>query len=288
VRSSFEDELEVATRAALEAGREAMRFYGSASPTRKAGGSPVTEADHAANDVLLERIGDAFPRDGLLSEESADSARRLRTPRVWILDPLDGTREFLAQNGEFAIMVGLARDGRAVMGVLYLPTANLLLRAADGDGAWMREADEGTPWRTLAPAPPAGPLRLVGSRSHADPFLSTLAKRLQTTDVLESGSVGVKCSMIARGERDVYVHPVSYLGEWDTCAPEVVLREAGGTVVDCRAEALRYNKTPPVQPHGILACGHGAEAAIAVAAELYEEPGSASEASGERASREGG
>jgi 3'(2'), 5'-bisphosphate nucleotidase len=271
---AFARELDVATRAAIEAGAAAMRHYGTASATRKAGGSPVTEADHAANEVLLRRLAEAFPADGLLSEESNDSARRLGARRVWIIDPLDGTMEFLAQNGEFAIMVGLAVDGRAVAGVVYLPAEAVLLRAAEGAGAWQRgqeTAGDGGPWRRLAPHPAAPPLRLVGSRSHADPFLERLADRLGTGDVRPSGSVGVKCSLIARGERDLYVHPVSHLNEWDTCAPEIVLREAGGTVLDCLGSELRYNKEQTVQPHGILACGPGAEHAIPVVTRLYEE-----------------
>lgn len=267
--ADFEAELEHATGAALLAGAAAMRHYGSASASRKAGGSPVTAADHAANDVILARLGDAFPRDPILSEESRDSSDRLRARRVWIVDPLDGTKEFLAQNGEFAVMIGLAVDGGAAAGVMYLPARNMLFRAAAGGGAWVRAGAEAG-WERLAPAPAAGPLRLVGSRSHADPFLDELASRLGTRDVRPSGSVGVKCSLVARGERDLYVHPVPHLSEWDTCAPEVVLREAGGTVLDCRGSPLRYNKEIPVQPDGILACGPGAERAIPVATELYE------------------
>lgn len=267
--AGFETELEHATGAALAAGAAAMRHYGSASATRKAGGSPVTEADHAANDIILARLGEAFPRDPVLSEESRDSPARLRARRVWIIDPLDGTKEFLAQNGEFAVMIGLALDGRASAGVMYLPARGLLFRAAAGAGAWLRAGAE-PGWERLEPPPATPPLRLVGSRSHADPFLAELASRLATRDVRPSGSVGVKCSLIARGERDLYVHPVSHLSEWDTCAPEVVLREAGGTVLDCLGSPLRYNKERPVQPHGILACGPGAERAIPVVTELYE------------------
>jgi 3'(2'), 5'-bisphosphate nucleotidase len=80
---------------------------------------------------------------------------------------------------------------------------------------------------------------------------------LPITDRRPSGSVGIKCALIAEGECDLYAHPVAYMGEWDTCAPEVLLREAGGTVTDCRGEPLRYNKPDPHQPHGILACAPG-------------------------------
>ncbi len=267
-RDLLATELEVAVAAAREAGAAAMRHYGSASAKRKAGGSPVTAADHAANDAILARLAREFPADAVLSEESRDSGDRLSATRVWIVDPLDGTKEFLAQNGEFAVMIGLASDGAAIAGVLFLPARDTLYRAARGRGAWRAGGEGG--WTRLRPADAREPLRLVGSRSHADPFLSELARRLDTDDVAASGSVGVKCSLIAEGRRDLYVHPVSHLNEWDTCAPEILLREAGGTVLDCLGSPLRYNKEAPVQPHGILACGPGAERVIPVVTEQYE------------------
>src|SRR5690606_20115210 len=114
-------EMEEAAAAARAAGAAAMRFYGSATAVEKADASPVTAADHAANDVIVARLRAAFPGDAILSEESKDSRDRLQAHRVWIVDPLDGTKEFLAQNGEFSIMIGLAVGGAAVLGVVYLP-----------------------------------------------------------------------------------------------------------------------------------------------------------------------
>lgn len=119
------------------------------------------------------------------------------------------------------------------------------------------------------PAPES--LRLVGSRSHAEPMLIQLQTALNITDVAPGGSVGVKCSRIAEGERDLHVHPVPYLKEWDTCVPELLLREAGGWVSDCSGEPLVYNKPSPRQPHGILACRPGvAPRVLPVLRTLYE------------------
>jgi 3'(2'), 5'-bisphosphate nucleotidase len=248
-------ELAAARALARTAGAAAMRFYGSAVAEDK-GGSPVTAADRAAHEVICEGLREAFPGDAVLSEEGSDSEARLDAERVWIVDPLDGTREFLAGNGEFAVMIGLAVEGRAELGVVYLPAADTLYFAASGRGAWMERGGARTRLRALECSP--GALRLVGSRSHPDPLLTRMQVALGITDVRPSGSVGVKCGLIARGERDLYVHPVPYLKEWDTCAPEVVLREAGGMVTDCLGGELRYNKPRPVQPHGIVACGPGA------------------------------
>ncbi|MFW6331000.1 MAG: 3'(2'),5'-bisphosphate nucleotidase CysQ family protein [Gemmatimonadota bacterium] len=248
-------ELDVAVRLARAAGDAAMAFYGSASAEIKKGGSPVTEADHAANGVIVPGLREAFPDDAVLSEESRDDRSRLDARRVWIVDPLDGTKEFLAENGEFSIMIGLVVDGEPVVGVVYLPDGDTLYRAAAGAGAWVER--DGRSER-LEPAPARmDALRMVGSRSHADPLIDAMSDALGVADVRPSGSVGIKCALIAAGERDLYVHPVPYLKEWDTCAPEVILREAGGEVTDCRGDRLRYNKPDTRQPHGILGTGPG-------------------------------
>jgi 3'(2'), 5'-bisphosphate nucleotidase len=250
-RSTFARELDIARAAAREAGAAAMSFYGTAGWELKADASPVTGADRAANDLITAAIRAAFPDDAILSEESADSPDRLSARRVWIIDPLDGTKEFLAQNGEFSVLIGLVADGEPVVGVVYLPASGVLYEAARGFGAWVERPGER---RRLARAEAVGDagIRLVGSRSHADPFLERMQDALGITDVAPCGSVGVKCSRIVDGDRQLYVHPLGHLKEWDTCAPEVVLTEAGDRVTDCLGEPLRYNKPVPVQPHGIF------------------------------------
>lgn len=248
---SFNEELTVASRLARAAGTAALEFYGRIS-TEYEGTSPVTVADRASNAVIVAGLTASFPADAILSEESADTPDRLGARRVWIVDPLDGTKEFIARNGEFSIMIGLAIDGAAVLGVVYRAADDVLFSAAAGEGAWV--ARDGTRSRLTCGTDVAGPPRLVGSRSHNDPLIQRMSEALGVTDMKPSGSVGLKCALIAENERDLYVHPVPYLKEWDTCAPEVVLREAGGWVSDCLGEPLRYNKVKPVQPHGILAC----------------------------------
>jgi 3'(2'), 5'-bisphosphate nucleotidase len=248
------EELDWASHLARQAGRAVMTFYGSASAERAAG-SPVTAADRLADRIIVSCLRERFPYDGILSEESKDSGDRLGAERVWIVDPLDGTREFIDGVPEFAVMIGLAIGGKAVLGVVYCPADHELYAAAAGMGSWLERGDCR---RRLVAQPAPGPgLRLIGSRSHPDPRLQRIRRVLAIDDVLPSGSVGVKCGLIARGERDLYVHPVPYLKEWDTCAPEVVLREAGGTVCDCAGEPLRYNKPDPVQPRGIVAAAPG-------------------------------
>lgn len=265
-------EISVAEDAARAAGAAALRFYGTSRSTAKADDSPVTAADHAANDVIVPRLREAFPGDAILSEESRDTSARLSADRVWIVDPLDGTKEFLAMNGEFSVMIGLVVAGEPVLGVVYLPDGDVLYSAARGGGAWV-ERDGSRERLTVAEADPSS-LRLVGSRSHHDPLLMQIQEALGIDDVEPCGSVGVKCSRIADGRRDLYIHPVPYLKEWDTCAPEVMVREAGGEVTDCLGGRLTYNKPTPVQPHGIVACGAGCiERVLAVARPVYEAAG---------------
>jgi 3'(2'), 5'-bisphosphate nucleotidase len=249
-------ELFCAESLAREAGRATLSSFGNTRTRLKAGGSPVTEADLRANRIIVEGLRTHFPGDGLLSEESRDSTARLSHERVWVVDPLDGTREFIDGIGEYAVMIGLSVAGEAVLGVVYSPVDDTMYAGIVGRGAWIDRA--GDRRDLVAPAVRGtGSLRLVGSRSHPDERLVRIQAALGITDVRPSGSVGVKCALVATGECDLYVHPVPYLKEWDTCAPEAVLRGAGGSVTDCGGVQLRYNKPVPVQPAGIVATSAG-------------------------------
>lgn len=265
VPAEYEDDLHLAAAAAVEGGRAVLRYYRSADlrSAEKAPGDPVTEADQASNRAILALLATAAPEDPVLSEESPPPADLHPEDRMWVVDPLDGTREFLDGIGEFSVMVGLAVAGRALLGAVFLPDPGILHLGVASGGAWSascpvseprRESIACAPLEELrAPAPAPGSLRLVRSRSHPDALLQQLEERLGVTDVIPSGSVGVKCARIAEGSADLYVHPVPYLKEWDTCAPEAVLRGAGGQVSDCAGAPLRYGKRDPSQRGGILA-----------------------------------
>jgi 3'(2'), 5'-bisphosphate nucleotidase len=264
-RSTRAADLLTAARAALLGGRAILPHYRSASlrTTEKSPGDPVTEADHAANRAVLSVLERECPQDPILSEESEppDSASMLE--RLWVVDPLDGTREFIDGIDEFAVMVGLAEQGLARLGAFYVPgTGRLYLGLSEG-GAWIAqcrvdagsdspiEVGEFRPLRVGEPEEDR--VRLVRSRSHPDDRLQAIESALPSVQVIPSGSVGVKCARIAERVADLYVHPVPYLKEWDTCAPEAVLRGAGGRVTDCGGGQLHYGKSDPRQPSGILA-----------------------------------
>lgn len=269
--SPYARELDRAAQLARVAGGVLLRHYGSVKAVLKAGGSPVTVADQDSSCIIVEGLRRYFPNDAVVSEEEEGVAGRSRARRLWLVDPLDGTREFLAQNGEFSIMIGLAVGGHAVLGVVYAPALDMLWGAAPGIGAFVEEGRIRRRLTRLRPRPGA-PLRFVGSRSHADPLVLALAGSFPRAEIVPSGSVGLKCARIAEGTSDVYVHPIPYMKAWDLCAPEAILREAGGTVTDCLGLPLRYRRTQPEQPHGIAACAPGVASEVMRAlAPLYAE-----------------
>lgn len=299
VPPAYAAELRIAAVSALEGGRAAMAYYSvDAVEVRDKGeDNPVTAADHAANRAILACLREQAPGERVLSEEVfpapgspselvhplsslADSPPDLAhqpPPRLWVVDPLDGTKEFLARNGEFSTMVGLAERGRAILGAVYQPDPDRLYLGLVGAGAWAVADPRHRPAvrRLKLAEEPVNALRLLLSRSHGDPAIDRLVARLGDVSVARSGSAGIKCARIALGEADLYVHPVPYLKEWDTCAPEAVLRGAGGRVTDCGGGRLEYGKPDPRQPRGIFAgrpeAWRHAEAVVReVAADLLE------------------
>jgi 3'(2'), 5'-bisphosphate nucleotidase len=274
-------DLLTSVRACLLGGRATLPYYRSTSlrTEEKSPGDPVTEADHAANRAVLSVLARECPRDPILSEESEPPDSAAVVDRLWVVDPLDGTREFIDGIEEFAVMVGLAEEGLASLGAFYVPGSGCLYVGVAEGGAWIAncEVDAGpeSPIRvgSFRPLrvgePEEGRLRLVRSRSHPDDRLQAIESALPDVEVIPSGSVGVKCARIAERVADLYVHPVPYLKEWDTCAPEAVLRGAGGRVTDCGGGKLRYGKSNPRQPSGILAGDPGSwAAALALVREM--------------------
>src|SRR5919202_3519970 len=135
----YERELRLATELARRGGEGARRFYGGPLRVEHKGefDEPVTQADRAVNELIVRSLREAFPEDGVLAEESVDTERRLTRERVWMVDPLDGTKGFIAGTGDFAVQIGLAVEGRARLGVLYAPATDVLYWAARGHGAWV-------------------------------------------------------------------------------------------------------------------------------------------------------
>jgi 3'(2'), 5'-bisphosphate nucleotidase len=211
--------------------------------------SPLTEADEVSHRIIGERLRALDPSVPLLSEESApqEVAQRRAWTRYWLVDPLDGTKEFLKRNGEFTVNIALVDSGRAVLGIVLAPVLARLYYGAVGHGAWRRDA-EGEPQPIRARRSAATPLRIVGSRSHGDGELATYVAALGPHELKPMGS-SLKICLIAEGAADIYprLGPTS---EWDTAAAQAILESAGGRMIDRRGEPLRYNtKDDLLNPH---------------------------------------
>lgn len=250
---SFAAELELAKRLAREAGAVILRHYaGEFTVEYKGHADPVTQADKDANQVIVEGLRAAFPGDAVLAEESPPDAGRRERRRLWCVDPLDGTREFVDRNGQFVVMIGLAVDGEARLGVVYQPTEDLLYYGCAGQ-AWRQRAG-GAPER-LRPTRVADPAAatMVSSRSHRSKSVERLVADLAVARQEHVGSVGLKMARVAEGTAELYLSMSTQTHEWDACAPEALLRAAGGLVTDARGEPLRYNKQTTETPYGMLA-----------------------------------
>ncbi len=218
----------------------------------KGADDPVTLADQAVNAFLVEALRTTFPDDGILAEESKDNSERLERRRVWCIDPLDGTKEFIARNGEFSIMVGLAIAGVAMLGVVYQPVQDVMYSGIRAGGAWLT-TPEGERRLGASEIEDPGQMRLVVSRSHRNPITDEIKQTLGIRQERISGSVGLKCGLIARGDAELYLHPGPGIKEWDTCAPEAILIGAGGRMTDCWGRALVYNQRDVARHGGIVA-----------------------------------
>ncbi len=205
----------------------------------KAGDEPVTEADQAVNALCVSRLRAAFPGDALLTEELPDDGSRFGAARAWLLDPIDGTKDFIAGRPGFCLMIGLLLDGEPALGVVYQPLGDVLYLAAAGQGAFRVEQGKRERLKVSSVAD-LGSARMVSSASHPAKLVQRMRAEAGIRDEMNIGSIGLKLSLIAAGERDLYVNPSGQTKLWDTCAPEVILREAGGCLTDTSGAKLSY------------------------------------------------
>ena len=256
--SNYQREIEVATKLARVAGSILLtHYYSSFLVEQKVNAldelEEVTAADREANELIVGRLREEFPDDGILAEESADTERRLSKDRVWLIDPMDGTKNFIARDGDFAVQIGLAVRGESVAGVVYQPVRDVLYRAVRYGGAWIEAAGKpGTRMLVSARTQP-GEMVLASSRSHRSPRMERVVEAFRFKDELRRGSVGVKIGLIAEQKADLYLHLSPSTKQWDTCAPEIILAEAGGRSTDLFGQPLRYNGIRIDNRNGIVA-----------------------------------
>jgi 3'(2'), 5'-bisphosphate nucleotidase len=252
--SDFARELEAAERIALEAAELVQGYHGGPLAVEsKAGDEPVTDADRAANTLIVSRLRAAFPDDVILSEEIPDDGSRLGRARVWMVDPIDGTRDFIMGQNGFVVMVGLVVDGRPRVGAVAHPPTGRVYAGVAGQGSRVTGPDGArTPLHTSSLARPPG-IRLVASKSHRTGRIDAVKSALGIADEMNLGSVGLKIGLVCEAARDLYVYTGGRTKIWDTCGPEAILVGAGGRLTDVDGRPLAYDQPELYNRRGIVA-----------------------------------
>jgi 3'(2'), 5'-bisphosphate nucleotidase len=247
---------------ALDAGAAVIQIYQNFTPSAaqlaaKADASPLTMADLASHHLIVERLTALTPDIPVVSEEDGHSlAHRTQSGSFWLLDPLDGTKEFLARNGEFTVNIALITEGEPVWGVVAAPALNQMFWGGRSYGSYRLNANGLTPpmaapIRVAAPVVSGNAYRVMASKSHLNPETSAFIIQLGSTELVQAGS-SLKFCRIAEGCADVYPR-LAPTCEWDTAAAQAVLEGAGGHVYDISGNRLLYGKTDVLNPSFIAA-----------------------------------
>ena len=217
-------------------------YHGDFAVQTKADASPLTAADLAAQQVIVAGLSQLETRLPILSEEAKALpwSERRHWSRYWLVDPLDGTREFVKRNDEFTVNIALIDQHRSVLGVVLAPVTGDLYVAELGNGTWLQQRSDGG-WRRLRTRPLAQPPMVAGSRSHGGSQRSVLEPLIGGEYQMLALGSSLKFCLIARGDADVYLR-LGLTSEWDTAAAQCVLDEAGGAVLDLHGQPFRYNR----------------------------------------------
>jgi 3'(2'), 5'-bisphosphate nucleotidase len=247
-------EIEIASTLARQAGELIMKIYQNDFLVMyKASNDPVTQADQQANAIIAEGLQAHFPQDSIVAEEGTLPSGSLTNGRVWYVDPLDGTKEFISRNDEFSIMIGLTIDASTKLGIVYRPTHKLLYVGITDENAWVEHNGIHQRLNVFQSKSPPN-ISLVSSRSHPCPALSTIQQSLPIQNVQRMGSVGVKIAHITQGGADAYIELSPFTKAWDACAPEAILRGAGGCFSDIHGHPIQYGLNNFRNLHGLLGC----------------------------------
>ena len=226
---------------AAGAGQAILKHYGTSDIQTKDDNSPLTLADLASHRFICDALRDLDPSIPVLSEESSkeEMEKRHEWQRFWLVDPLDGTKEFIKQTGQFTVNIALIDGHSPVIGVIHVPATGLTYWADKATGAFKCEADA-EPVAIKAAEPNLEKLRIVASRDHAGPMVKELLERFPTAETRSMGS-SLKFCLVAEGEADIYLRDVPTM-EWDTGAAQCIVETAGGIVQTLEGEKLPYNK----------------------------------------------
>jgi 3'(2'), 5'-bisphosphate nucleotidase len=237
--------LEIAKEAAIKAGVEVLQIYdkGDFEEFEKDDESPVTSADYRANEIIMEMLQELTPNIPIMSEETAipPLEERLSWTRYWLIDPIDGTQEFIARSGDFAVNIALIENNQPVIGVIYWPCGESLYFASSGDGAYKRcsrETKQISVRRFNVPSEDVIMIAISRRQSRERVFERLSAKRSYQT--LPTGSCSLKACIIAEGAADLFLR-LGVTGEWDTGASQCIINEAGGAIMTATFGPITYN-----------------------------------------------
>ncbi len=251
---SYDRELQTALDAAERAARLVREHYDRFEVVPDAPADITTATDHEAQEIILAHLHRAFPTDALCAEEMTPTLGSSATSgsRLWIIDPIDGTRGFARKNGEFSVMIGFVDAGRPVVGVVWEPAKDRITYASAGTGCWRRDTG-GEPVRCrVGSATKLADATLTQSHSKKDRPPSKQLQALKPGRVIETYSAGVKMAQVARGEADLYLNTYEAFSDWDICAGHILVEEAGGKSTGLKGEELRYGGPKGSQVYGLL------------------------------------
>ena len=276
----LQKELDLAITLARLAGKRILEHYATEFETVQKLAvdnfyEPVTLADKEASRIIVEGIAAEFENDAILSEEEPDDAeRRLAAKRVWIIDPMDGTAGFVNRDGDFAVQIGLVDAGVPVMGVVLLPVQRTLLFAVKGTGSFSAVGGDEPERLTASQHTVLSDMTLAASRNHPSPRMGRIIEHFGFPKIVSRGSVGLKVALIADRTCDIYIHPSPRTKLWDSCAPQIILEEAGGRFTDLFGEDIVYDSPQLSNLNGLLATnGVAHEAAVEKLRPILEEFG---------------
>ena len=247
-------EKEQAIIAAREAGEAIMQVYNSKESLKmemKADKSPLTEADKKSNDIIVKKLKAVFPKYAILSEEEKDNKVRLDNDYCFVVDPLDGTKEFIKRNGQFTVNIALSYKHKSVMGVIYVPVTKELYYAAQGEGAYVERANGNVERLQVSNNTDRESLKVVVSNSHNCIQMDELLKKYNLTNFVRVGS-SLKGCMIAEGKADIY-YRFNPTMEWDTAAMQCIVEEAGGIFKNINGTDMQYNRLDSLNKDGFYA-----------------------------------
>lgn len=239
---SFFKELEICKEVAVKAGKKIMEIYNTENfdIVHKKDNSPLTKADLASNKIIVDVLRKEFPEYAILSEEEKDNSERLNNDFCFVVDPLDGTKEFIKRNGQFTVNIALSYKHRSVMGVIYVPATEELYYAYEGFGSYLDKNGETTKLSVSNKKKEKSELNVVMSGSHCCEEMETLLKKYNLKNFVRMGS-SLKGCMVASGKADVYYRHNPTM-EWDTAAMQCIAEEAGAIFMQMDDTEMLYNR----------------------------------------------